>query len=193
MKILNEGNIWEELLKLSKLPLEEVFISTYGLYAEKDFTYEILSRLNSKKIKTKILIGISEYSSCKADKSKCVDCELKYKNQIARLNKYINDFKNLEFKKVYNHHLKLFYFKTSKNEYLITGGINFTNSLWTDSSILLKNSEEISEYKSLFMNSWEDKDSKILFGKHRNKTLSWVKKNDKNYFRWMLENKLITQ
>jgi hypothetical protein len=120
-----------------------------------------------------------------------VDCELKYKNQIARLNKYITDFKNLNFKKVYNHHLKLFYFKTSKNEYLITGGINFTNSLWTDSSILLKNDKSIKEYKSIFLNNWEDKKDKILFGKHRNKTISWVKKNDKGYFKWLLENKLV--
>lgn len=74
---------------------------------------------------------------------------------------------------------------------MITGGINFTNSLWTDSSILLKNDKSIKEYKSIFLNNWEDKKDKILFGKHRNKTISWVKKNDKGYFKWLLENKLV--
>ncbi len=194
MKIIQPLQFIPKLLELSNLNTSEVKICSYGLFID-DNSSKILDNISKvKNIKSEFIIGSYKYRSCKLDGSECEDCIQKYKNYTDRLNSYITKYKNINFTILNDIHLKMYYFKTKKDEYLITGGINFTNSTWSDSAILFKNSnskEESDLIQNYLKQFSELKLDKINFGKNKGQTVEWIKKNDKSYYQWLMNNKLV--
>ena len=147
-----------------------VFISTFGLYAGildtgQDITLagdkfktkckdilDILAKLN---VKTDIIVGVADYKSCNKEVP-CKSCEDNYARGLIRLSNHAEYWPGFSWKFSMACHLKCMIFmnKDTNEIYGISGGRNFTNSGWVDSTIEL-NADDCKAYLTLFNSLWK--------------------------------------
>lgn len=135
---------------------KKITIASYGFYAGiladgRDTTewgkqHQLETRNLLEKMReipeVNILVGLYNYKSCKPH-SICVDCERKYVLDLFRLMNHAEFFQEFNWRAVQNFHLKGVLFYYTKKAIGITGGRNFTNSMWTDISLALNQEETI--------------------------------------------------
>lgn len=155
MKLLfTLDDYYKRIDELLDLKPKTVMISSYGIWAgilpdgrdtsewktsTKLGTREILERLRSEKITTKMLIGLGQYNSCKG-KQVCFDCERKYILDLIRHINHADTFPEFSWRMSDEFHLKCCLFIYDDNEVIGIGdGRNFTNSSWMDVSFELTN------------------------------------------------------
>lgn len=161
---------------ISKRPTH-VFISTFGLYAGildtgQDITLvgdkfktkckDILDLLARLKVKTNIIVGIAEYKSCNKE-APCQSCQDNYARGLIRLANHADHWPEFSWKFSMACHLKcIICMNNDTGEiYGISGGRNFTNSTWIDSTIELS-SDDCKAYLTLFNSLWKQSESVSL-------------------------------
>lgn len=130
---------------------EHIFITSFGIYAGmtydgRDTTqwgndYRLATRDLLEAMKSvdtvQLLIGISNFDSCKGKFTPCIHCEQKYVKQLLRLLNHAELFPEFEWRLTTELHLKctLFFYDIDCSPELakgVAGGRNFTNSNWAD-------------------------------------------------------------
>lgn len=144
----------------------KVTIASYGIYAGITFAnedtaewgdkYQLATRSFINRLKSvnnvRILVGISEYRSCKND-NPCLDCEKQYVKSLIRLLNHAEKFDYCEWKMMYDLHLKCCVFENGDNIKGICGGRNLSDSSWNDVSIEMA-ADECVLVKSLVDRYW---------------------------------------
>jgi hypothetical protein len=161
---------------------KRVFISTFGTYLGitydgRDTTtwgeeYRLATRDLAESMRdlpdVNILVGVSNYRSCK-NQITCLDCEKQYVRTLLRHVNHAELFPEFNWKMTTELHLKsmLFYYdvtpKHHEHEYPdgltvaegVTGGRNFTDSDWTDVSVVI-GQEQITEIEKLAEPVWDE-------------------------------------
>ncbi len=132
------------LREIEKSP-DSVFISTFGVYlgitydgsdtSEWGHKYVCNSRAVADALKSikdvKILVGLSNYISCKG-KNRCLDCEAQYSKGLIRLMNHVEFFPEFSWRMMCDLHLKCFLFGFGGRFSGAAGGRNFTGSNWRD-------------------------------------------------------------
>lgn len=143
---------------VNRTPKHTIFAS-FGLYAGIDMygrdihswggeytnaTRELLESMRPLK-DVKIIIGVTDYSSCK-DNKYCKDCEVKYAKNLIRLLNHVEIFPEFKWKFSTSLHLKAYLFVYDKSVSGVAGGRNLTNSSWEDVSFTLS----VEQFKVLY-------------------------------------------
>jgi len=163
-----------------------LYISSYGL-GKQDTLKQEITELNPDKL----LIGLS-FHECKIGCSSC-------KTSGILRERHIRDFEresNLNLKIVKDLHLKAVI--TAKGA--IIGGINMTESNWTDSALVTDDTKIIKKLKQHFETAWkeneeyswlkyrEGQDYVFNFGKYKGFGYKAVKKVNPQYIEFCAEN-----
>lgn len=143
-----------------------VAITSYNIYAGITFanqdtadwgdkyqlhTRQVMDRLVSIE-EVRILIGISDYKSCK-HKRQCLDCEKQYVKSIIRILNHAEKFYKFDWRISTNMFLKAYLFEYDDKCRCITSGRNLSDSIMTDISIKLSEEESL-HIKSHMDNMW---------------------------------------
>lgn len=167
MILYNNDQKWEFFNYLAERS-SEVFISTYGLYtgitssgntvkSTKTFgARTLMANLNKPEIKSRILVGIPPFYSCKED---CPDCLSQRDKLKDRFGFHVNEHPHVNLAFTRKHHLKLYGFKSKSSGAfkLFTGGINFSCSDFSDVLVEVTNPADITELKAVFDKLWKNK------------------------------------
>lgn len=161
-----------------------LYMSSFGFSWNKE-TQEMIKNLHPDML----LIGIS-FTECTPG---CQNCIAKNKRKYA-VTKEFADFAHFAVKITDKLHLKL----VLTDKEVIVGGMNISDSGWSDSAVLIKDKKLIKEYKKHFENIWDQHDNIIYdknqteyiftFGKYKGKTYSEILETDKEYINWSMEN-----
>jgi len=147
---------------------DRVFISTFGMYLGitydgRDTTqwgpeYALATRDLAEKMRSlsdvNILVGIANYRSCK-NKITCMDCEKQYVRTLLRHVNHAEMFPEFNWRMTTELHLKSFLFYYGEEKTGVTGGRNFTDSDWTDVSIVV-GPEQIAKIEELAEPVWSE-------------------------------------
>lgn len=152
MKIISDLQEHYDLIeKLLDTKPDEVFVSSYGLYAGiledgtdlniigpkyKTRSVDVLTKM--AQTNSKIIIGITDFKACN---TLCPDCELKYIRGLLRIQAHANKFPQIKFKMTRHNHLKCFIVKKGTKYLGITGGRNLSDSSWADISFFIENED----------------------------------------------------
>ena len=121
-------------------------IASYGLYAGITYSgddttewgekYQLATRDLMETMRdlpdVRLLIGVSNYKSCKGKTTNCVDCEKQYCRTLIRLVNHADLFPEFQWRTTTSLHLKCVLFFYEKNARGIAGGRNFSDSDWAD-------------------------------------------------------------
>lgn len=147
---------------------DRIVISTFGLWAgfmydgrdtrEWGEKYRSATReqleLMRKIPNVQILVGISDYYSCKLDKSRCMDCEVKFVRGLLRLAAHIDAFPEFQWRISNMLHLKCaMFFYDDKTQKGVAGGRNFTDSGWADVTFEMTKPQIVTVAKT-FIDLW---------------------------------------
>ena len=163
----------ERLLKSDGI----IRISTFNLTLDKNSTiYQLL--INNPNLK--LLVG-SFYRMCH---SNCGQCKVSAQWRSDLLKSYKDD--GIKFKLTSEHHFKLY---ASEKE-IYVGGMNFTNSNWTDMLIKINDKSVIKYFDEIYLTAKDNQfyilpEPIIQFGKYKGEPLSKIKKEDKGYLDWI--------
>lgn len=115
-----------------------------------------MSQLNTPTIKSRVLVGIPPFYSCKEN---CEECLSQRDGLRDRLQFHVNEFPNVDIAFTRKHHLKLFGFKsrTTGKYKVFTGGINFTCSDFNDVLVEVAKEEDAKILVNLFEDLWNTK------------------------------------
>lgn len=149
MKIISDlGEHFDIIERLLDNNPDSVFVSSYGLYAGilqdgrdankfgpkyKTRSIDVLNKMS--KYDSKMIIGISDYKSCKH--VRCEDCELKYIHSLIRIEKHSEAFPDIKMRIIRGNHLKCFIIRKGSKYLGITGGRNMSDSSWSDISFMI--------------------------------------------------------
>lgn len=147
---------------------DRVFISTFGMYLGitydgRDTTewgeeYALATRDLAESMRSlpdvNILVGVANYRSCK-NKITCIDCEKQYVRTLLRHVNHAELFPEFTWKMTTDLHLKSFLFYWGEDKIGVTGGRNFTDSDWTDVSVVIT-ADQISQIEKLAEPVWEE-------------------------------------
>lgn len=152
-----------DLLVLPNKP-QAAFISSFGLYAGISHTGQDTTLINEKYrsqtrdflerlrgIHTRIIIGVSEYKSCKGKYVPCYDCEKNYIYQVIRLLNHAELFGEFQWKVASQLHSKCTLLAYDENGNIklegVAGGRNLNDSGWADITFQLDHVSAVSLYK----------------------------------------------
>jgi hypothetical protein len=155
------------LKEIAKSP-NSVSISTFGIYL--GITYdgsdtsnwghkyicecrEVADALESIK-NVNILVGVSDYTSCKG-KIRCLDCEATYSKSMIRILNHVSFFPKFNWKMSRNIHLKCFLFDFDDHSSCVSGGRNFTGSNWCDLTFPLSE-DDCNIVKDHYRHYWDN-------------------------------------
>lgn len=153
---------------------KQIVISTFGLYAgllwdgrdTREWGQKYYSATREqlelmRKVKNvQILVGITDYYSCKLDKSQCIDCEVKFVRGLFRLAAHIDAFPEFQWRISNMLHLKCaMFFYDDKSQKGVAGGRNFTDSGWADVTFEMTK-PQITTVTKTFIDLWRQ--SKVM-------------------------------
>jgi len=202
--ITNITEFWAQVTSITKKHAGEkdatIQISTFGLFSSsfgdslvKNY-FELLSTLRYSNIQ--IAVGMSKYTPCKIG---CLDCYNKYCLSVKRTNSFLAKYPTLKIAMVYDTHMKLFMVKSKAGCDYIVGGINFGDSQWNDSAVVLSGENkplaELFEFVFLKAKRFDfipqlappedvPKYGLINFGKYKGNTWAEIKKINPGYIDW---------
>lgn len=147
---------------------DRVFISTFGTYLGitydgRDSTewgeeYKLATRDLAEAMRSlsdvNILVGVANYRSCK-NKITCLDCEKQYVRTLLRHVNHAEMFPEFNWKMTTELHLKSVIFQYGDDLIGVTGGRNFTDSSWTDVSIVI-GEKQIRTIEELAKPVWDE-------------------------------------
>lgn len=99
-------------------------------------TAGILRSLEEAGIESNILVGVSDYRSCKKD-GVCLDCERSFVSAQLRLLAHARAFGGLRWRFTSQLHIKTVLMVFGRELVGLVGGRNFTGSDWVDCSVVL--------------------------------------------------------
>lgn len=152
MKIIADLNEhYDYLDKLLSSNPDEVLISSYGIYAgilhdgrdanlfgPKYKTRSIDTLTKMADFSVKMLVGVTDFNPCK---NNCDDCEIKYINGLLRIKNHSDRFPSINFKIMRHNHMKCFIIRKGNKFLGVTGGRNFSDSMWNDISFVLQHDD----------------------------------------------------
>lgn len=171
MKVLKEqGERWAALIKAAT-HAHKVRISTYNLYTGISATGSVVRAtstwdarrfmdvLNQPNKDVQILVGIPPFIECNEG---CEHCKERRESLIQRIDFHRKIYNNIDFRFVNKHHMKLYFFDLYDYDICFSGGVNLSNSSWSDILLEIPDPSASSELLEIFKASWKGQSQKLL-------------------------------